>query len=176
MENSGVIPSVSAKQMSPPGSYEATAASGNGANIGADHLEDAGSYERLIQEIVPDLKEQSVKEEALPDSSKKQGAENRAGGENEQEEEREELPQRRRRRRRAIFKRLGSVGRPPYRAKVKEPTFFCHRCPASFIFKRELEYHIVEHTGRPLLPCEFCPRQFPTGRMLSSHCARKHGR
>ncbi|XP_077486157.1 uncharacterized protein LOC144097283 [Amblyomma americanum] len=177
MELSGVIPSVSSMQMSPPGSHEAAAASGNGTRSQADHVEDAGSWEMLIQEFVRDLKDQSMREEPLPDNSKKQGAKDRVDAEKEKERE-EELPPRRRRKRRAIFKRLGSVGRPRYRAKVKEPTFPCHRCPARFRFMHELECHIAEHTGRPLplLPCRFCPLEFKTGRMLSSHISRKHGR
>ncbi|KAK8761089.1 uncharacterized protein LOC144106571 [Amblyomma americanum] len=110
------------KQMSPPGSHEAAAASGNGACSDADHLDDRGSYEILIEEFVRDMRDQSMRQEALRDSSKKQGAENRVDGEKEEEEEerQEELPHRRRRKRRRRFKRLGSVGRPFYRAKVVE--------------------------------------------------------
>ncbi|XP_077505181.1 uncharacterized protein LOC144114974 [Amblyomma americanum] len=74
METSGVIPSVSAKQMSPPGSHEAATASGNGACSEADQLDDIGSYEMLIEQFVRDLEDQSMREEALPDSSKKQAA------------------------------------------------------------------------------------------------------
>ncbi|XP_077497338.1 uncharacterized protein LOC144107963 [Amblyomma americanum] len=179
--------------MSPPGSHEAAAASGNRACSEADQLDDTGSYELLIEEFVRDLRDQSksTKEEALPDGSKKQetaGAKSGVDAEKVEEEEEEEveaeeekeeqLPHRHRRQRRSTFKRLGSVGGTFSRAKVvkeKDP-FQCYRCQAKFKFKRGLEYHLKTHSGAPLLPCDFCPLEFPTGRMLSNHCSRKHGR
>lgn len=168
-----VVRSHEVLQVSPPASDGAAAASGSGAPSDADQLDDRDCYETMVDDFVRRMREESMREEAQQSRFKKLGERSVVDGENGKEG----APRRRRRKRRVSFKRLGSLGRPFYRAKVvedKEP-YECYRCHAKFPFKRDLERHLRLHSGAPLLPCDFCPQEFPTGRMLANHCSRKHG-
>ncbi|KAH6922182.1 hypothetical protein HPB50_010787 [Hyalomma asiaticum] len=68
------------------------------------------------------------------------------------------------------------TGENPKRAKkdaayLAEPElpYRCETCGDFFEKKRELEWHMIDHTGVRPLPCGLCPMKFLNGRLLACH-------